>query len=727
MGKMSRFNDAVDFGGFDGRNFVVETSSTPPSNPKVNQLWGDTSLLGDGSTQNSILRYWDGHRWARMDGGGDIPNEMIYDRHVNPAASISWSKINHPTNLATTDQTNATDAAVSGLTNRVTTNETNISSLQAYNPTEQTRVNNALATKADLVGGKLVPSQVPAIAITSTKVYADTTARDADNANTQEGDVAIVTGVGAYIKDSTGAWIPLPAPTGGASSADLQAEINNRTAADTALGSRIDTEHSHHISGDAIVQGNIDAEVTARTNADSAEQTARIAGDNAVQASVTTEASNRTAADTALGGRIDQEITDRQAAVSGEATLRTTADNSIRSDFATADNAVRSEFASADAGLQTQINTKAADSTVVHLTGNETIAGVKTFNASPVAPTPTTPTQVTIKSYVDSADSAEVTNRTNADTALQGQITTNTNSITTLNGTGAGSVQSTADSRIAVARGAANGIAPLGSDSKIPSSYLPQIAFTTVRVVADNAALNALTGMLTGDVTVVTSYTDAGDSAAGAGTASFIYDGSTWRELSNPSDITSAEMNAAITAAVNIEVTNRTNADTALTTRLNNLGAGNGMVRSGDTFNVQGTTGRIAVTTDNVDIDSAYVGQSSITTLGTVTTGVWNGTPIDIARGGTGATGITTLGQLKTYLGIGAAISKYAYTMSDMVAGTAYSVPHGLNTKDIIGQLQDATTGAVVYAEIVATGVNTVSVKTDADYTDGAMRLIVLG
>lgn len=41
-----------------------------------------------------------------------------------------------------------------------------------------------------------------------------------------------------------------------------------------------------------------------------------------------------------------------------------------------------------------------------------------------------------------------------------------------------------------------------------------------------------------------------------------------------------------------------------------------------------GTTNRISVTGTVIDIAATYVGQSSITTLGTITTGVWNGTAI---------------------------------------------------------------------------------------------------
>lgn len=51
--------------------------------------------------------------------------------------------------------------------------------------------------------------------------------------------------------------------------------------------------------------------------------------------------------------------------------------------------------------LTSDLAAKAADSAVVHNTGSETVAGVKTFSSSPVVPTPTTNTQAANKSYVD--------------------------------------------------------------------------------------------------------------------------------------------------------------------------------------------------------------------------------------------------------------------------------------------------------------------------------------
>jgi len=69
--------------------------------------------------------------------------------------------------------------------------------------------------------------------------------------------------------------------------------------------------------------------------------------------------------------------------------------------------------------------------------------------------------------------------------------------------------------------------------------------------------------------------------------------------------------------------------------------AGAGLTKTGNTIDVGGTTNRITVNADSIDIASTYVGQSSITTLGTVTSGTWNGTTIGVAYGGTGLTSAT--------------------------------------------------------------------------------------
>lgn len=66
--------------------------------------------------------------------------------------------------------------------------------------------------------------------------------------------------------------------------------------------------------------------------------------------------------------------------------------------------------------------------------------------------------------------------------------------------------------------------------------------------------------------------------------------------------------------------------------------------KQGTVTSVSGTTNRITVatgtTTPVIDIDAAYAGQSSITTLGTVATGTWNASVITPVYGGTGLSAI---------------------------------------------------------------------------------------
>ena len=70
------------------------------------------------------------------------------------------------------------------------------------------------------------------------------------------------------------------------------------------------------------------------------------------------------------------------------------------------------------------------------------------------------------------------------------------------------------------------------------------------------------------------------------------------------------------------------------------ISAGAGLTKTGNTIDVVGTADKITVSANALTIASTYVGQSSITTLGTITTGVWKGTAIAATSGGTGLSSI---------------------------------------------------------------------------------------
>jgi hypothetical protein len=66
-----------------------------------------------------------------------------------------------------------------------------------------------------------------------------------------------------------------------------------------------------------------------------------------------------------------------------------------------------------------------------------------------------------------------------------------------------------------------------------------------------------------------------------------------------------------------------------------NIVAGAGLVLMGNVMSAVGTPNRIAVTS-SIDIAANYAGQSSINTVGSVTSGIWLAKPVGPAYGGTG-------------------------------------------------------------------------------------------
>ena len=159
--------------------------------------------------------------------------------------------------------------------------------------------------------------------------------------------------------------------------------------------------------------------------------------------------------------------------------------------------------------------------------------------------------------------------------------------------------------------------------------------------------------------------------------------------------------------------------------------AGDGLSKSGTQVNVNVTANRTAITADAIDISANYVGQSSITTLGTITTGIWNGTDVAVADGGTGASTaatarqnlgiVTSVGTSTTSTPALARIAKQFCAAS--AAGTSSTVvTHLFNSTDVIVQIYEVSSGATVVGDVVRTNADTVTVTllgtiTAADYT----------
>lgn len=146
--------------------------------------------------------------------------------------------------------------------------------------------------------------------------------------------------------------------------------------------------------------------------------------------------------------------------------------------------------------------------------------------------------------------------------------------------------------------------------------------------------------------------------------------------------------------------------------------AGNGLTKTGNTIDVVGTADRISVTSDAVDIASTYVGQTSITTLGTITTGTWNGNDVAVADGGTGASTAsgartnladTSTSGLTTSTPVLARIASQGCAASSVGVSTT-TVTHNFGTKNVIVQIYQASTGETVIGDVLRGTTNSVTV-----------------
>ena len=138
------------------------------------------------------------------------------------------------------------------------------------------------------------------------------------------------------------------------------------------------------------------------------------------------------------------------------------------------------------------------------------------------------------------------------------------------------------------------------------------------------------------------------------------------------SSVTSTELGylSGVTSAIQTQLGNKQDLDSDLTALAGNstnglwarTGAGTGAART-----ITGTTDKITVTNGDgvsgnptITIASTYAGQNTITTLGTITTGTWNGAVIGAAHGGAG----TVSGIMK---------ANGSGTVSAAVSGTDYA------------------------------------------------------
>jgi len=153
--------------------------------------------------------------------------------------------------------------------------------------------------------------------------------------------------------------------------------------------------------------------------------------------------------------------------------------------------------------------------------------------------------------------------------------------------------------------------------------------------------------------------------------------------------------------------------------------AGDGLTKSGNTINAVGTLNRIAISADAIDISTSYVGQTSITTLGTIGTGTWQGSVIGATYGGTGVNnGSSTITLGGNFSSAGAVSHAGAYSQTfTATANTSLTLPttgtlatlagsEALTNKTVNGLTVTTTTGTLTLANsstLATSGANSIT------------------
>lgn len=165
--------------------------------------------------------------------------------------------------------------------------------------------------------------------------------------------------------------------------------------------------------------------------------------------------------------------------------------------------------------------------------------------------------------------------------------------------------------------------------------------------------------------------------------------------------------------------------------------AGAGLTKSGNTIDAVGTADRITINSDSIDIASTYVGQASINTVGTISSGTWEATDVAVAHGGTNA---STEADARTNLASApseatgrttstpalARISKQGCAASSGGVSTT-TVTHNFGTLDVMVQVYEVATGMTVISDVTRVNSNSVSVVILGTISANDYTIVVTG
>lgn len=366
-----------------------------------------------------------------------------------------------------------------------------------------------------------------------------------------------------------------------------------------------------------------------------------------------------------------------------------------------ADNTLYCGFGDDGSGNATSIVSLGGIGAFLALTGNQTIGGVKTFSESPIAPTPAggdDSQKVATTAWVKSFQYASTATRLDQFAAPTAPVGMNNQRLTDLG-------------------------APTQSADAVTKSYVdnklsglawkePARAATTANITLSGEQTIDGVACVTGDRVLVKDQTTGSengvyvvssgawsrasdfdeDAEAVGGAALLVQEGATYADkafsLSNDGAVT-----IGATALTFVQITGGSTGESNDGANVGTGGTGIFHGKSGVTLQFRkikaksGAPISVALATDVVEldisagngvaiesgalrIDAAWAGQTSITTLGTISTGTWQGTPVAMEYGGTGVN--------LTGLANGSVLKKTASGVAAAVAGTDFLGPNSV-------------------------------------------------